>query len=106
LTPSVGSKADGPIATLQMASQGAASNWPGGAYDPETHILYVHSQSAVATLGLVPPPEGTTDGVRYHQGTVLSGAQPSGGSGAATSKAGGATTSPTVQGLPLIKPPY
>src|SRR5688500_41800 len=54
-TPPVVSRAEGPIATLGMASQGAATNWPGGAYDPETHILYVYSQSAVATLGLVPP---------------------------------------------------
>ena len=71
-TPPVVSKAEGPIATLQMASQGAATNWPGGSYDPETHILYVHSQSAVATLGLVPPPAGAAPDVRYHQGTVLS----------------------------------
>ena len=74
-TPPVVSNAEGPIATLQMASQGAATNWPGGSYDPETHILYVQSQSAVATLGLVPPPPGAAPDVRYHQGTVLSGAR-------------------------------
>ena len=44
-TPPVVSKAEGPIATLAMATQAAATNWPGGSYDPETHILYVHSQS-------------------------------------------------------------
>ena len=105
-TPPVLSKAEGPIATLQMASQGAATNWPGGSYDPETHILYVQSQSAVATLGLVPPPPGAAPDVRYHQGTVLAGARRSGGSGSATGEAGGAVTALTVQGLPLIKPPY
>jgi len=105
-TPPVVSKAEGPIATLQMASQGAATNWPGGSYDPETHTVYVHSQSAVATLGLVPPPPGAAPDVRYHQGTVLAGARRSGGSGAATAEAGGAVTALTVQGLPLIKPPY
>jgi quinoprotein glucose dehydrogenase len=105
-TPPVVSRSEGPIATLAMANQAAATNWPGGSYDPETHILYVHSQSAVATLGLVPPAEGAADGVRYHQGTVLSGARRTGGSGSATSQAGGAATAPTVQGLPLIKPPY
>jgi quinoprotein glucose dehydrogenase len=97
---------EGTIATLQMASQGAATNWPGGAYDPETHILYVYSQSQVATLALVPPPEGVAPDVRYHQGTVLTGARRSGGSGSAGAPAGGAVTAPTVQGLPLIKPPY
>jgi quinoprotein glucose dehydrogenase len=105
-TPPVVSKADGPIATLQMASQGAATNWPGGAYDPETHILYVHSQSAVATLGLVPPPPGAAPDVRYHQGTVLAGARRSGGSGSASAEAGGAVTALAIQGLPLVKPPY
>jgi glucose dehydrogenase len=103
-TPPVVSNADGPIAVLQMASQAAATNWPGGSYDPETRILYVQSQAAVATLGLVPPPAGAAPDVRYHQGTVLSGARTSGGSGSAA--AGAAVTAPTVQGLPLIKPPY
>ena len=105
-TPPAVSRAEGPIATLAMATQAPATNWPGGAYDPETHILYVYSQSAVATLGLVPPAEGAADGVRYHQGTVLTGARRTGGSGSATAQAGGAATAPTVQGLPLIKPPY
>ena len=103
-TPPVVSKAEGPIAVLQMASQAAATNWPGGSYDPETRILYVQSQAAVATLGLVPPPAGSAPDVRYHQGTVLSGARTSGGSGSASG--GNAVTAPTVQGLPLIKPPY
>ena len=66
----------------------------------------MQSQSAVATLGLVPPPPGAAPDVRYHQGTVLSGARASGGSGSAGAAAGGAVTAPTVQGLPLIKPPY
>jgi quinoprotein glucose dehydrogenase len=100
------SNAEGPIATLAMGNQGPATNWPGGSYDPETHILYVQSQSQVATLGLVPPPPGTADGVAYHQGTVLSGARRSGGSGSASAQAGGAVTALEVQGLPLIKPPY
>ena len=105
-TPPVVSKAEGPVATLQMASQGAATNWPGGSYDPETHILYVHSQSAVATLGLVPPPPGAAPDVRFHQGTVLAGARRSGGSGSTSAEAGGAVTALTIQGLPLVKPPY
>ena len=105
-TPPVVSTAEGPIATLSMATQGAATNWPGGSYDPESHILYVQSQSQVATLGLVPPPPGAAPDVRYHQGTVLSGARRSGGSGSAGAPAGGSVTALEVQGLPLIKPPY
>jgi quinoprotein glucose dehydrogenase len=109
-TPPVVSKAEGPIATLMLAAQGAATNWPGGSYDPETHTLYVASQRVVAALGLVPPPPGAAPDVPYHQGTVLTGARRSGGSGAGAAAGGGgeggAVTSPTVQGLPLIKPPY
>ena len=106
-TPPVVSKAEGPIATLSMANQAAATNWPGGSYDPDTHILYVHSQAAVAQLGLVAPPPGAAPDVRYHQGTVLTGARRTGGSGAtAGAPGGGAVTSLDVQGLPLIKPPY
>lgn len=110
-TPPVVSKMGGPLATLAMAAQSAASNWPGGSYDPETQLLYVASQSAVSTLGLVPPPVAIA-GVPYHQGTVLSGPRRTGGSGAGESVAGGAPPPAagqgnlSVQGLPLIKPPY
>jgi quinoprotein glucose dehydrogenase len=106
-TPPVVSKAEGPIATLTMAAQAPATNWPGGSYDPETHTLYVFSQSAVAQIGLVPPPPGSAPDVRYHQGTVLTGARTAGGSGAtAGAEGGGAVQSLDIQGLPLIKPPY
>jgi quinoprotein glucose dehydrogenase len=110
-TPPSLSRIEGPIATLTMAAQGAATNWPGGSYDPETSILYVASQSLPRPLGLVPAPPGTSD-LPYHQGTVLSGARRSGGAGSATAEdAGGTRTTPggaglDVQGLPLVKPPY
>ena len=109
-TPPSVSRREGPIATLTMGAQAAASNWPGASYDPETHTLYVASQTSVATLGLVPPPPGVSD-VPYHQGTVLSGARTSGGSGAdgggpAVAMADVLSANLTVQGLPLIKPPY
>jgi glucose dehydrogenase len=124
-TPPSVSKADGPIATLTMGAQAAATNWPGGSYDPETHTIYVASQTSIATLGLVPPPPGVASDVPYHQGTVLSGARRTGGSGAGAGTAaapGGGARQPTasasgeggggggaalsVQGLPLVKPPY
>jgi len=34
-TPPAVSRADGPIATLTMGAQAAATNWPGGSYDPD-----------------------------------------------------------------------
>jgi quinoprotein glucose dehydrogenase len=119
-TPPVVSRADGPIATLTMGAQAAASNWPGASYDPETHTVFVASQTSVATLGLMPPPPGRSD-MPYFQGTVLTGARLTGGTGSdaglavspappAPTSAGGAEggggSALTVQGLPLIKPPY
>jgi quinoprotein glucose dehydrogenase len=122
-TPPSVSRAEGPIATLTRGTQAAATNWPGGSYDPETHTVFVASQTAVATLGLMPAPAGASD-MPYFQGTVLSGARLTGGSGAGA-RAGAPPTAPAsgagrgsgeaggggggalnVQGLPLIKPPY
>src|SRR5204863_4090140 len=86
-TPPSVSRAEGPIATLTMGAQAAATNWPGGSFDPELHTVFVASQTSVATAGLVPPPPGVAE-VKYFQGTVLSGARLTGGSG---SGAGAAT---------------
>jgi quinoprotein glucose dehydrogenase len=108
-TPPSVSRAEGPIATLTMGAQAAASNWPGGSYDPETHTVFVASQTSVATLGLMPPPPGRSD-LPYFQGTVLTGARLSGGTGSnvgGEGGGGGGGSGPlTVQGLPIVKPPY
>jgi quinoprotein glucose dehydrogenase len=118
-TPPSVSHVNGPIATLTMGAQAAASNWPGASFDPETHTIFVASQTAVATLGLVAPPPGRSD-MPYFQGTVLTGARLTGGTGSdaglAVPPATAAPTSAvgegsggsalTVQRLPLIKPPY
>lgn len=103
-TPPVLSKKKGPIATLALATQRAATNWQGGSYDPETHILYVSSQREIAVLGLMPSPEEITE-FRYHQGNVITGVRRSGGAG---SEGSGVRTRATlnVRGLPLVKPPY
>ena len=111
-TPPVVSKAEGPLATLALATSGGGTNWPGGSYDPETHIAYVFSQRSMSVLGLVPGDPRVTDEA-YIQGTAKTGARTIGGSGAdaaagtksandMAAEAGGLT----VQGLPLVKPPY
>jgi quinoprotein glucose dehydrogenase len=112
-TPPVVSRLEGPLATLTLATSTGGTNWPGGSYDPETHILYVFSQSSVTAKGLVPPPAGFSE-MAYIQGTALEGARLSGGAGSeagATSTAAASTPaadagSLLVQGLPLVKPPY
>ena len=54
-TPPVVSNPHGPLATLTLSTAGGGANWPGGSYDPETHVAYVSAQSAVTAIGLLPP---------------------------------------------------
>jgi quinoprotein glucose dehydrogenase len=109
-TPPVVSKIDGPLATLVLPSATGGTNWPGGAYDPETHIIYMYSQTVISPLGLVPPDAKTSD-MNFVQGNAASGARRTGGAGATpggAERAGGETATPaiSVQRLPLVKPPY
>ena len=92
-TPPVFSKVDGPIATLQLPSDAGGANWPGGAFDPETNRLYIHSHTVVFTIGIVPADPATSD-----MGYVSGQLRPEG--------SGRGRAAATVQGLPLIKPPY
>jgi quinoprotein glucose dehydrogenase len=119
-TPPVVSQLPGPLATL---TSGFATNWPGGAYDPESHVAYIYSQSNASPLGLVPPPDNMSD-MNFIQGSALTGARRTGGSGSAAGggRTGEATASApaaasagqagegggglSVRGLPLLKPPY
>ena len=113
-TPPVVSKAEGPLATLALAAASGGTNWAGGSYDPETHIVYVFSQSNISALGLVPGDPKMSD-MAYIQGLATTGPRRTAGAGAdagadaaptpaAAAEAGGGGL--TVQGLPLIKPPY
>jgi len=112
-TPPVLSKIDGPLATLALAATSGGTNWQGGSYDPETHILYAPSQRSVSVMGLVPPPADVSD-MNFVQGSALTGARRSGGAGAeadADRPSGGpaaelAAGSLVINGLPIIKPPY
>src|SRR6202140_3511935 len=52
-TPPSVSEIDGPLASITSPGSTGGANWPGGSYDPETHTVYLFSQSAIAILGLV-----------------------------------------------------
>ena len=52
-TPPPVSRREGPIAGFRSSG---GTNWPGGSFDPETHIAYVPSFTAMPVLGLLPPP--------------------------------------------------
>jgi len=112
-TPPALSRVEGPLATLQVPSDTGGANWPGGSLDPENNFLYVHSHTAIFLSGNVPANPAQSD-MGYVQGQARAGGPPatSAGEGGAPGPARGAPLGPgrgagaTVQGLPLIKPPY
>jgi quinoprotein glucose dehydrogenase len=106
-TPPVVSKAEGPLATLALGPPNGGTNWPGGSYDPETHILYVFSQTEIAPFGLLPPSGPNPPDIAYVQGNAAAPAGRGGGRGGRGGRGGGGGRGGiTVQGMPLVKPPY
>jgi quinoprotein glucose dehydrogenase len=134
-TPPVVSQWPGPLATLMLPSATGGANWQGGAFDPETKMFYIFTNTSITQLGLVKP-EPTKSDFDWVQGTArdpnaVSSASSDGrpaapvtSTTAATSGAPALTeagapipapsrgaggeggSSLSVQGLPLVKPPY
>jgi quinoprotein glucose dehydrogenase len=129
--PAILGNVNGPL--LGAIGPGTATNWPGSAYDPELHTVFAQAGNVpISARSLVEPPKGFTD-IRYVAGV---GGQPfreifgpgdccaadSGRRsrdelpGAAPPQqqappqparyAKEAAAGLTVQGLPLVKPPY
>ncbi|HET9386681.1 MAG TPA: hypothetical protein VFO67_16225, partial [Gemmatimonadales bacterium] len=112
-------------ATLQLPADVGGANWPGGSMDPESNYLYIHSHTAVFVNGLVPGTAPQTD-MAYVAGQARAGGAGQRGGAPAAGRAaqrgagpgvaaggdvpaggrGGGRGGTTVQGLPLIKPPY
>ncbi len=156
-TPPAPERPDGPPATLMLPADIGGANWPGGAFDPETNRLYIHSHTSVyplpntaADLASIEPgtptPGGGGRGAAGRgaagrgsgdpgegEAPIARGAQPGGGApvvrrlvaagrpggpggraagpGGPGGRAGGpggpgGRGGTTVQGLPLVKPPY
>jgi len=80
-TPPITRGHEGKIGTLYVPN---GANWPGGALDPETGILYLYSHTLTRVLSMV------TDPKRSDMNYISIG-----GEGALT-----------VQGLPLVRPPW
>jgi quinoprotein glucose dehydrogenase len=99
--------ADGNRGSLCAPSLLGGTNWPGGCYDPETHKVYVFAQNSVAVLGIVPGDPKETD-FKYVHGTPsakrLTGQNTLGGGPRPASVTPDGLT--TIDGLPLLKPPY
>jgi quinoprotein glucose dehydrogenase len=136
-TPPVVSEWPKPLGTLILPNATGGANWQGGSLDPATNIMYIFSNTAPTSLGMVPG--GERSDMAYIGGTARNpnapppaarggapaGAAPAGGQAAAgrgaapgQAPAGGRGAAPagggggegggqlTVQGLPIVKPPY
>jgi quinoprotein glucose dehydrogenase len=104
-TPPVVSQWEGPLGTLMLPSNTGGTNWPGGALDPETNRLFIYSFTNVASIGLINDPERSD--MNFVLGRARDPKAPpaaTGGGGSGGGEGGGGAI--TVQGLPLIKPPY
>lgn len=77
----------GNLGTIQRPSLGGATNWVGGAVDPETGLLYVPSRDGFTVTRFYTPKDRDGQQVRYTHGAR--GGRPQG-----------------PQGLPIFKPPY
>ena len=106
-----------------VGGAGTATNWPGSAYDPETHTVFAQAGNTPgAPRSLVAPPPGFSD-IRYVAGvggrpfaevmgpgdccaadSPRAPTQPPPSEPATPSVSAGITFS--VQGLPMVKPPY
>jgi quinoprotein glucose dehydrogenase len=108
---------------------GTATNWPGGGYDPELHIVFAPAGNTPGSRSIVAPPEGFSD-IRYVSGIAGTPFREVLGPGdccaadsprtaerarAARAPAPAAPAAPAagasaigleVQGLPIVKPPY
>jgi quinoprotein glucose dehydrogenase len=106
---------------------GTATNWPGGAYDPETHTAFLPTGNTPGVRSLAEPPAEFSD-IRYLQGVAgrpfqmvlgpgdccASGAPQTAQRARAARNPATANAAPpaggfgglNVQGLPLSKPPY
>ena len=104
-TPPVVSRWDGPLATLMLPSTTGGANWQGGSLDLETNYLYIYSSNQISDLGLVES-DGKRSDMRYVRGTASNPAAPPPALPAAGAAGAEAAPPITVQGLPLVKPPY
>ncbi len=84
--PSLAENDDGTFGTLSMPSSTGGANWPGGAADPETGIMYIYSKTEPTRLALGSNPR------RSDMDYIM---QPSRRAPAVR-----------VEGLPINKPPY
>ena len=113
-TPPIVSKLEGPLGTLTVGTASGGTNWPGGSYDPETHVAYIYACNAcIEPIGLVAAPKEVSDiayiaGTAGHEVAILRGPGENAGADSPKPKKGAKSEyiPMNVDGLPLMKPPY
>jgi quinoprotein glucose dehydrogenase len=88
-------KKGGPYGVINMPGYIGGINWPGGAYDPYEHTIYTYSQTNLLTIGnVIENPDkkmGEFSMVHVNPPADTPGVRPG---------------DLTVDGIPLVKPPY
>jgi quinoprotein glucose dehydrogenase len=72
--------------SIQLPGNGGGANWSGAAFDPDTGMLYVPSVTNPIVVQVAPPPNPAQSNLRYRRLNTAA--------------------MPTIDGLPLVKPPY
>ncbi len=134
--PPVLGDVNGILGAINMGNAVGGTNWPGVAYDPDTHTIFAQANMVNITAGsVVPPPAGFSD-IRYVSGVAgrpfqevfgpgdccaadspraqqLEAARGNGPQAAAAAAAAPPAARPapaggglTVEGLSILKPPY
>ncbi|HYP14129.1 MAG TPA: pyrroloquinoline quinone-dependent dehydrogenase [Bryobacteraceae bacterium] len=103
-TPAIVPDTNGKKATLVHPNNNGATNWAGGAADPETGVVYVSSVKSPVPMAVAPPDPKRSD-------LAYAGRMGSGRPGGAPAPAGGPDVrAPRInigpQSLPLVKPPW
>ncbi len=124
--PAVLGNVNGILGAINMGNAVGGTNWPGVAYDPETHTIYANANNVgITATSVVAPPPNFSD-IRYVSGVAgrpfqevlgpgdccaadsprvqAQAAAPPAPAPAAAPAAGGGGL--TVDGLSILKPPY
>ena len=107
-TPPPVSRWDGPRGLIMVPSSTGGANWPGGSLDPETNILYIYSFRQPTVIGMINDPARSDMNFINGQARDPNAPPPAPAAPAAPGAVAGEGGGPalTVQGLPLLKPPY
>ena len=107
-TPPPVSKWEGPRGLIMVPSSTGGANWPGGSLDPETNILYIYSFRQPTVIGMINDPARSDMNFINGQAPDPNAPPPAPAAPAAAGAPAGEGGGPalTVQGLPLLKPPY